>query len=44
MVKQRQAVVVVFRSKYLHEKTCEREQGTKRNGVKKVKLSCANEG
>ena len=46
MVKQRQSVVIVFRSKYvyLHEKICEREQGTKRKGVKKVKLSCASEG
>ena len=44
MVKQRQSVVTVFRSKYLHEKICKRKQGTKRKGVKKFKLSCVNEG
>ena len=35
MVKQRQSVVTVCRSKYLYEKNCKTEQGTKRKGVKK---------
>ena len=44
MVKQRQSVVIVFRSKYLHEKICKREQGTKRKGVKKIQIIVRKRG
>lgn len=33
--KIRRLCLQIFRSKYLHEKTCEKERGTKRKGVKK---------